>query len=151
MATDHINFCDPVNNYFKSLLDAEPLSVIIAPTQQWAEMVRTETRPVIIYSWVLNTITENYFKRDDNIVYTIFSKDDEVLRRVTKILTKNFKDYNEAAARVNRFVDASPVAGFKNYDYDYISIYNASGIEPASEQGGRASITITLRVGYKEF
>lgn len=151
MATDEINFCDPVNNYFKSVLDAEPMDVIIAPTQQYADMVRTVTKPVIIYSWVLNNITEDYFKRDDNIVYTIFSQDDNVLRRITKIMTKHFKDYNEAAARVNKYVDNSPVSQFKNYDYDYIAFYNASGIEPASSEGGRASITITLRVGYKEF
>lgn len=150
MVTEIVNFADPINHYFNQVLSREEIKVKFGPTQQYADMVRTSSSPVIIYSWVLNGITEDWFTRDDLLVYTLFSQDDDVIRKVVNLIVTNFKDYELAAERVNKFVDQSSVQEFKKFDYDYISFYSASGIEPASEENGRASITVTLRAGYRE-
>jgi len=140
------NFGDGINQFILSKL---PMPVEFGPTQQLPEMVRTGNKPVIIYSWVVNQIREAFFHRDDLMVYTVFSNSDDDLRLITNLFIEWFKDYNGAADRVQQFLDASPTStGLRDFHYDYISIYNIGSIQPPQETSGRASITITLRVGY---
>lgn len=149
MATKII-FCDAVNNYAFRELKKELPDLELVSTQQYDEIVRVGDAPIIVYSWVVNSIPEDWFTREDLIVYNIYSNSDEDIRNIYDVLVEQcFKDYEVAAERVNKFIDNYSSQVFSKFDYDYISLYSASAIEPAEEEGGRMNMVITLRVGYR--
>lgn len=133
-----------------------PFKTPIIPTQQeraFTEMIDASDAvggvPFLVYNWT-TSVGVDWFMRTDDIAYVIYSQSEGELRRISNMMVELFKDWEQAAYRVNDFIldQGNGSAAMKAFEYKTISVTQAGGPLPITEEGGRHRSLVTIRVDY---
>ena len=126
--------------------------VPIIPTQQIPEMnamiAAGKSVPFIVYTYRTNAISEDWFIQDDSIVYVIYSQNQSDLIKINNLMVDIFKRWDESGQAVQDYIDTLNHPVLKQYDIKSVSVDSAGGPDPQSEENGRMTAIVTIRVTY---
>jgi hypothetical protein len=114
--------------------------------------------PYIVYNWTTPTIGADYYIKEEQAIYFIYSTDLDEIRKISNFIEDNLKQGDRSATNVQAWLEKLPPEKWGGLNYNpYLSIelYNiavdvVNGPSPIEEAGGRmeAMITLTVRHGF---
>lgn len=119
---------------------------ITTPAQQ--PQLNDYSGPYIVYNYAEQSAGEDYFIKEEQAAFAIYSANEEDIRRVLNILVAYFGRYDDSAADLNRFLATQYNAFYKNFDYKNIRVLSTSGANAPTQEGGRQDGLIILRYRY---
>jgi hypothetical protein len=114
--------------------------------QQQPEFTNAD-KPFIIYTYTTTPYGVHWERCVENIGLSIYSDNEEEVRRAINYLIVLMKRNDWTAADVNKFISQSSNMAFKPFDFKTISV-TASASDGGMQEGGRLSGYVALRAEY---
>lgn len=110
--------------------------------------------PYIVYTWGRARTSSDWFMREDQVIFLIYSHDEAVARKITQFTSELFGRQDEVAYEVNDFVRAQSDAAratlgiydFKNITVDQVS---APGPYDAADTN-RVEAMVSISIKYSK-
>lgn len=119
------------------------------PAQQQPEFTNEPSHiPFFVYNYAQTGGYEEWWLEHEELAYVMYCDDEELIRKTIHYLNQLFKRYDWSADEVNDWIRANGSAAQKAFNFKYIRIINMTSIEPATEEGGRHSAMVVLRLCY---
>lgn len=155
MADYSLNAVHAANHYLWSKLQSElgwsssnysgltPITV----AQQQPEFTGFD-KPFIVYSYSVDPIGTSTWEKSETCAYSIFSADEEDIRKTINLMVSLFKDYDESADRLNSWINSNLTTKYKKFDFKYVRLMAGSGSQPAEQEGGRMDGLVVINYTY---
>ncbi|QNN98302.1 hypothetical protein SEA_LILMARTIN_52 [Streptomyces phage LilMartin] len=131
-----------------TLSNYDGLSPII-PAQQQPEFTNEPAHiPFFVYNYAQAGAYEDWWLEHEELAYVMYCDDEELIRKTIHYLNQLFKRYDWSADEVNNWLTANGSPAQKAFNFKYIRVINVTSIEPATEEGGRHSAMVVLRLCF---
>lgn len=125
--------------------------VPVVPVQQQPELNAT-TKPFVVFGTAFDAISPMWQLQSETVGFTVFSQKVSDINKVTNLIVFDLKGFDEAAAKINAFVDTlDPAHPAKEFDFKTVRLVGASGAQPSMQEGGRHDGSIALKVTYAHY
>lgn len=122
---------------------------IVTPDQQ--PELNQQNSPYIVYTYSGQASADtSYWIDEEQATFTVYSQNEEDVRKVINLFRDNFKAYDESARMVNDWITFATASSneFRKFDFKWIRLVATMGADPVTEEGGRTSGTATIRYRY---
>lgn len=126
-------------------IDAWPVAhrVSIVPAQVQPEQAKqTSDKPYIVYDYITTPSTNGPYRKVDEVTYTIWHQDIDLLKEMQEVLSAAFSDEDDSADFIHKYIVDT------EYNYYYFQVPYAFSPEPEDEEGGRYSTGLVIRYDY---
>jgi len=106
--------------------------------------------PFIVYNWTKIDNGQLWMLETNEIAYAIRSVDDGVMRQLINLFDDEFKDYDEAAKRVNNYLFALPPTKLQEFDFKYLKVSSLGGQMPVTEENGQNEAIISITATFTQ-
>lgn len=131
-----------------NLANYDGLSPII-PAQQQPEFTNEPAHiPFFVYNYAQTGGYEEWWLEHEELAYVLYCDDEELIRKTIHYLNQLFKRYDWTADEVNDWLTTNGSPAQKAFNFKYIRVLNMTSIEPATEEGGRHSAMVVLRLCF---
>lgn len=109
------------------------------------------TLPFIVYNWTKVDTGQFWMVETNEIAYSIRSADATKMRQLINAFDDMFKDYDDAAQRVNAHLMATlpPTSALRKYHFFSINLSTLGGQMPVDTEGGYQESLISIRVLFQ--
>lgn len=122
--------------------------VPIIPSQQ-VPQVTQYAEPFIVYNWVTEPQGVDWYFQADQMIFLVYSEEEEEIRIVVNYMRDLFEKYDESARPINEWIANQSYEPYKAFHYKYINVLQGSGgVLPMETEDGRQESMITLHVTY---
>lgn len=130
--------------------DYSGLTPIIPSQQERVFNDMTAGRPFIIYTFAMASYDVDIWANVEQVTYRIFSDDERKLRNISNFIVDLSKRFDWSASDVNSWIKTFNTVDQdeKSFDFKYVQVLSMTGPEPYSEEGGRQSASVTVRISY---
>ena len=119
---------------------------IVTPQQQ--PELNAGNFPYIVYNYTQQEISQQYWLKEEQATFVIYSGDEEDIRKAMNMLVTFFSAQDVSANYLNWWVADHGSAAHQKFNYKWIRVASAIGAGPTEEEGGREDGIITLRYQY---
>lgn len=121
----------------------------IIPAQQQPEFTNEPAHiPFFVYNYAQTGGYEEWWLEHEELAYVLYCDDEELIRKTIHYLNQLFKRYDWSADEVNDWLTANGSPAQKAFNFKYIRVLNMTSLEPATEEGGRHSAMVVLRLCF---
>lgn len=138
--------------------DYDGLVPILTPQQQ--PEFNLLSKPYIVYNYGGQGSGEQYWLREEQATFVIYSEDEEEIRDVITMMEKWFSGYDLSADYVNKWISqfgrgayedgATEASGHKQFNFKWVRVVSTIGAGPSQQEGGRQSGVVTLRYQFTQ-
>ena len=122
----------------------------IIPTSQQPELMQSG-KPFIVYGSAFQPPSHLYALNTESIAYNVYGTSVTEVNKIAQLLWDVFKQQDDAAAMVNKWLDKEAVSRTGGHRGVYFGTVRATMIdkaEPADEEGGFVSALVMLETRY---
>lgn len=120
----------------------------MVPVQQQPEL-NSQSGPFIVFGSAFDPISPMWLINSETVAFTVFSRDESDINKVTQLVVDDLKRFDEAAAKINTFIDSlAPSHPAKDIDFKSVRISGASGPQPSIQEQGRKDGNIIVKAQY---
>lgn len=165
MAISTIHPVHAINKYLWSRISTEGIlsttnysgMTPIIPVEETPEFIQiieaqpgTQSFPYIVYNWSKVNTGQMWFLKTHQIAYAIRSADDLATRKLINLFDQSFQDYDDAARRVNIYIEQNGSPAQKRFRFTNISVRTLGGPMPSESENGVSESLVTIAAQFTE-
>jgi hypothetical protein len=119
------------------------------PAQQQPEFTNFPSKvPFFVYNYAQTGPGTEWWLEQEELAYVMYCDDEGLIRKTIHYLNQLFRRFDWSADEINNWISANGTPAQKAFHFKYVRVTNMTSIEPATEEGGRHSATIVLRLVF---
>lgn len=130
--------------------DANGTKYVPIVTPQQEKIFNAMDHPYIVYSFSRGATTSAWFVENEVGAFSIFSSDEEDIRKAINMFQTKFNRRDDSAFDLNEYVQTKLGDNYRVFDYKTLWVSNVQGPQPTTEEGGRRDGLITINMNYTQ-